>query len=70
MNEDQVKGSLEKAKGAVKQAVGKAVGNQKLQVEGAAEKAAGSVQKTYGDAKEAVKDAVKKDDKKDDKPSR
>ena len=31
MNKEQVKGTLEKAKGSVKQAVGKAVGNERLQ---------------------------------------
>ncbi|SFM10921.1 CsbD family protein [Variovorax sp. OV329] len=60
MNKDQVKGTLEKAKGQVKEGVGKAVGNEKLQTEGAADKAAGAVQKKVGDVKEAAKTLTKK----------
>ena len=60
MNKDQVKGTLEKAKGSVKQAVGKAVGNERLQTEGAADKTAGSVQKKVGDVKQAADTVLKK----------
>lgn len=60
MNKDQVKGSLEKAKGSAKETVGKAVGNEKLQAEGAADKTAGAVQKKIGDVKDAVKSVIKK----------
>lgn len=59
MNKDQVEGALEKAKGSVKESVGKMVGNDKLEAEGAGNKAAGTVQKKVGDVKEAAKDAVK-----------
>lgn len=54
-NKDQVSGVIKQAKGAVKQAVGKATGNKQTQAEGAAEKIAGKVQKGYGDMKEKVK---------------
>ncbi|MEO8836177.1 MAG: CsbD family protein [Caldimonas sp.] len=60
MNKDQVKGRVEEAKGNVKEATGKAVGNPNLRDEGTADKAAGKVQKTYGDAKEKVKGAIDK----------
>ncbi len=60
MNEDQVKGRMEQAKGAVKETTGKAVGNKDLQTEGAVDKTAGKTQATYGDAKENVKDNIKK----------
>ena len=60
MNKDQVKGTLEKAKGSVKEATGKAVGNEKLQAEGKADKMAGSIQKKVGDVKDAVKTIAKK----------
>ncbi len=59
MNKDQVKGRAEDAKGSVKAAVGKVVGNEKLQAEGHANKVAGKVQAGYGDAKEHVKDVAK-----------
>jgi len=60
MNKDQVKGGLEKAKGSVKETVGKAVGNERLQAEGAADKTAGAVQKKVGDVKDALKTVTKK----------
>ena len=60
MNKDQVKGTLEKAKGSVKEAVGKTVGNERLEAEGAADQVAGSVQKKVGDVKDAAKTLTKK----------
>jgi uncharacterized protein YjbJ (UPF0337 family) len=60
MNKDQVKGRVEQAKGSVKDAAGKALGDRELQGEGKADKAAGKVQSTYGDAKDKVKRAVDK----------
>jgi len=58
MNKDQVKGAAEKAKGAVKDAVGGLTGDSKLQAEGKLDKAKGSIHKAVGDAKDAVKKAV------------
>ena len=60
VNRDQIAGAAKQAKGAVKDAAGKAVGNERLQAEGKAEKIAGKVQKGYGDAKEEIRDALKK----------
>ncbi len=60
MNKDQVKGRVEQAKGSIKEATGKVVGNENLEAEGKLDKAAGKTQATYGDLKEDVKDAVKK----------
>jgi uncharacterized protein YjbJ (UPF0337 family) len=60
VNRDQIAGTAKQAKGAVKDAAGKAVGNERLQAEGKADKVAGKVQKGYGDAKEEVRDALKK----------
>jgi uncharacterized protein YjbJ (UPF0337 family) len=60
MNKDQVKGRVEQAKGSVKEATGKAVGNPNLQDRGTVEKATGKAQATYGDVKEKVKSAVDK----------
>jgi len=59
MNKDQVKGRVEQAKGAVKSATGKAVGNRNLQAEGEVDKLGGKAQATYGDVKEDAKDAAK-----------
>jgi uncharacterized protein YjbJ (UPF0337 family) len=58
VNKDQVKGVAKQVKGSVKQAAGKATGNEQAQVEGAAEKAAGKIQKSYGDVKEKIKKSL------------
>ncbi|QHJ01187.1 CsbD family protein [Xylophilus rhododendri] len=60
MNEHQVKGRVEQAKGTIKEVAGKAVGNERLQGEGMADKTAGKAQASYGDAKENLKDGAKK----------
>ena len=57
---DKIKGLANEAAGAVKQGVGEAVGNPKLQVEGAAQKLMGEAQGAVGDAKDAVKKVVDK----------
>jgi uncharacterized protein YjbJ (UPF0337 family) len=57
MNDEHVKGAADKAKGAVKDAVGGLAGDSKLQAEGKLDKAKGAAHNIAGD----VKDAVKKD---------
>ena len=58
MNKDQVKGRATEAKGDIKEAAGKMVGNQKLQGEGLVDQAKGKAQAGLGDAKEKVKNAI------------
>lgn len=58
MNEDRIKGSLKEAKGNIKEAAGKMVGNRKLQGEGLVDQAKGKTQAGYGDAKEQVKKGI------------
>ena len=60
MDKDRIGGAAHQAKGAVKQAVGKATGDAKLQTEGAAEKAAGKTQNAIGGVKDAIRDTLKK----------
>ena len=60
MIKDQIKGRVEEAKGAVKEAAGRTVGNPDLEDRGTLQKVGGTLQKNYGDLKEDVKDAVKK----------
>ena len=60
MNEDQIKGTLEKVKGNVKEAAGKLVGNESLEAEGQADQVSGAVQKKVGDVKDAVDTIVRK----------
>jgi uncharacterized protein YjbJ (UPF0337 family) len=59
MDKDRVAGSAKQVKGAVKQAVGKVIGDSKLQSEGKADKIEGKVQNAIGGIKDTVKDALK-----------
>jgi len=59
MNKDQVNGRVENAEGNIKEAAGKAVGNDRLAAEGRAEQVAGKTQSTVGDVKNKVGDAIK-----------
>jgi uncharacterized protein YjbJ (UPF0337 family) len=60
MHKDEMKGAAKDAKGSIKQAAGKATGNERLQAEGASERVAGKVQKGVGNLKDAARDALKK----------
>ena len=55
MNEDRMKGSLKQAKGNIKEAAGKAVGDEKLKREGQADRVEGKVQNAVGGVKDALK---------------
>lgn len=60
---DKIKGMANEAAGNVKQAVGRATGNERLEAEGFAQERKGEAQQLAGKAKDAVKhaaDAVKK----------
>jgi uncharacterized protein YjbJ (UPF0337 family) len=60
MHKDTAKGAAKDARGSLKEAVGKATGNEKMAAEGAAERVAGKVQKGVGNLKDAARDALKK----------
>jgi len=55
MDKNRVVGSAKQVKGAVKQAVGKAVGDTKLETEGKADKIKGKVQNAIGGVKDTLK---------------
>jgi uncharacterized protein YjbJ (UPF0337 family) len=55
MDKDRVAGSAKQIKGAVKEVVGKAVGDAKLESEGKADKIEGRVQNTIGGLKDTLK---------------
>jgi len=55
MDKDRVVGSAKQVKGAVKQVVGKAVGDTKLESEGNADKIEGKVQNVIGGLKDTLK---------------
>lgn len=50
-NQDKVEGTGKDIKGKIKEGVGKAVGNERLQAEGQIDQAEGAVQKKAGDVK-------------------
>ncbi|MCJ2137003.1 CsbD family protein, partial [Methylobacterium sp. J-026] len=52
---DKIKGLANEAVGNVKQAAGKATGNDKLVAEGKAQELKGEAQKTVGDVKDGAK---------------
>jgi uncharacterized protein YjbJ (UPF0337 family) len=60
MDKNRIAGSIEEVKGAAKEAIGKAVGDAKLQNDGKADKAVGKIQNAVGGLNDAVRDAVKK----------
>ena len=55
MDKDRVDGAAQKAKGSIKDAVGKVTGDSKLRAEGKADKAAGSIKNAIGGAKDAIR---------------
>jgi uncharacterized protein YjbJ (UPF0337 family) len=60
MDKNRVAGSIKEIKGAAKEAVGKAIGDAKLQNDGRTDKAVGKIQNAAGGLNDAVRDAVKK----------
>jgi uncharacterized protein YjbJ (UPF0337 family) len=55
MDREHVKGTADKAKGAIKDAAGKVTGDKELQQEGKLDKAKGSAHNAVGDVKDAVR---------------
>lgn len=59
MHRDEIKGSAKDAKGSVKEAVGRATGDERLEADGTADRVEGKVQKGVGAFKEAARDVLK-----------
>jgi uncharacterized protein YjbJ (UPF0337 family) len=57
MDKEHIKGAADKAKGTIKDAAGKLMGDKGLQVEGKMDKAKGAAHEALGDAKDAVRHA-------------
>jgi uncharacterized protein YjbJ (UPF0337 family) len=55
MDKDRIKGSVQRTKGAMKEAAGKVFGDKNLETEGKADKAGGKVQNPLGGLKDAVR---------------
>jgi uncharacterized protein YjbJ (UPF0337 family) len=56
MDDDRAKGSMKTMKGKIKEGIGKAVGDSKLQSEGKMDRAEGKVQNTVGGIKDSLRD--------------
>jgi uncharacterized protein YjbJ (UPF0337 family) len=56
MDKDRVEGSIKQGTGKVKEAAGKALGDQKLQGEGKAEHVEGKVQNAIGGLKDKLRE--------------
>jgi uncharacterized protein YjbJ (UPF0337 family) len=62
MSDDRVKGAVKTKVGEVKEATGKALGDQKLKREGQADQVTGKVQNAVGGIKDALRDKDRRDD--------
>ena len=60
MDKDRVAGAAKEIKGSVKEAIGKVVGDAKLQSDGKAEQTEGKIQNAVGGLKDTVREIVKK----------
>ncbi len=59
MDKDRVKGVAQQQKGAVKEGLGKILGDEKLKAEGKMDKAEGKVRNVIGSTKDAIRDIAK-----------
>jgi uncharacterized protein YjbJ (UPF0337 family) len=57
MDNDRVKGTIDKVVGIAKQKTGGLTGNSQLQIEGIAQQVKGKIQNAWGQAKDAVSEA-------------
>jgi uncharacterized protein YjbJ (UPF0337 family) len=60
VDSNRVHGALDKAKGAIKEGLGKVTGNENLEAEGAADKAKGAAETAVGKTKDTVRHVADK----------
>jgi uncharacterized protein YjbJ (UPF0337 family) len=60
VDSNRVQGAMDKAKGTIKEGVGKVTGDEKLQAEGAADKVKGAAETAVGKTKDTVRDVAGK----------
>jgi uncharacterized protein YjbJ (UPF0337 family) len=63
MDKEHLNGAADKAKGAIKDTIGKLTGKKKMQAEGKVDKAQGSAHNIAGDVKDASRKAAKSADR-------
>lgn len=59
MHKDEAKGAAKDIKGSIKEAAGRATGDERLEAEGTADRVEGKVQKGVGSLKDAARDVLK-----------
>ena len=59
MDREHVRGTADKAKGAIKETAGKVTGDKELELEGKVDKAKGDLHNAAGNVKDAVKNVVR-----------
>jgi uncharacterized protein YjbJ (UPF0337 family) len=59
MDKDRIAGSAKQVKGSIKEAVGKAAGDAKLQSEGESDRLEGKIQNAVGGVKDTIRNALK-----------
>lgn len=57
MNNDQLKGRLEEAKGRFKEVIGKIINDKEMELEGNAQKISGKAKASWGDIQEVIKNS-------------
>ena len=60
MDKDRIAGSAKQVEGSIEEALGKGLGDTKLEAEGKADRAEGKVQSAVGGVKDTLRDALKK----------
>ena len=55
MDKNRIKGEFHQARGKLKEAAGKSIGNRKLEVEGKFDKAKGKVESIFGRVKDRIR---------------
>ena len=60
VDKDRIDSSLKKAGGAIKENVGAAIGDKKMEAEGAADRVEGKAQNAVGGIKDTVREATDK----------
>ncbi len=56
MNSDQIKGTMDKVAGSVKEGLGDMTDDQKMELEGTARRAAGKARESFGDVVDSARD--------------
>ena len=57
-NRDEIEGKFDRAKGGIKETIGKATDDRDLEGEGKADRASGNVQETWGKTKRKVGETI------------